>query len=78
MTSKISVFGAGSWGTALAIQAARNGTQTMLWGHNPDHMRNLAQDKQNKRYLAGLTFPELLQVTDNLKVAAQYSEILLI
>jgi glycerol-3-phosphate dehydrogenase (NAD(P)+) len=78
MTSKISVFGAGSWGTALAIQAARNGNQTMLWGHNPDHMHNLAQDKQNKRYLAGLTFPELLQVTDSLKVAAQYSEILLI
>ncbi|BCG65563.1 MAG: glycerol-3-phosphate dehydrogenase (NAD(P)+) [Methyloprofundus sp.] len=78
MTSKISVFGAGSWGTALAIQAARNGNQTMLWGHNPNHMSNLNQDKQNKRYLAGLTFPELLQVTDNLKVAAQYSEILLI
>ncbi len=78
MTSKISVLGAGSWGTALAIQAARNGNQTMLWGHHPEHINNLIQDRQNKRYLAGLTFPDSLQITDNLQIAAQYSEILLI
>ena len=78
MTSKISVFGAGSWGTALAIQAARNGNQTLLWGHHPEHIKNLQQDRQNKRYLAGLTFPDLLKVTDNIKEAAQFSDILLI
>lgn len=78
MTSKISVFGAGSWGTALAIQAARNGNQTLLWGHDPEHIKNLAQDGQNKRYLAGLTFPEALKVTDDIKTAAQFSDILLI
>jgi len=78
MTSKISVFGAGSWGTALAIQAARNGNPTLLWGHNPEHIRNLAQDKQNTRYLAGLSFPDLLNVSSDLKEAAQFSDILLI
>lgn len=78
MTSKISFFGAGSWGTALAIQAARNGNQTMLWGHHPEHMANLAEDKENKHYLAGFAFPELLTVTDDIKEAAQFSEILLI
>ncbi|MCK5869819.1 glycerol-3-phosphate dehydrogenase [Methylococcaceae bacterium CS1] len=78
MTSKISVFGAGSWGTALAIQAAKNGNQTLLWGHLPEHIANLAKDRQNKRYLANLPFPDTLQVTDNLKEAAQFSDILLI
>jgi len=78
MTSKISVFGAGSWGTALAIQAARNGNPTLLWGHNPEHMQNLAQDKQNKRYLAGLSFPELLSISSDLKQTAEFSDILLI
>ncbi|GFO71892.1 glycerol-3-phosphate dehydrogenase (NAD(P)+) [Bathymodiolus japonicus methanotrophic gill symbiont] len=78
MTSKISVLGAGSWGTALAIQAARNGNQTMLWGHLPEHIANLAKDRQNKRYLAGLDFPETLELTDKLEVAAQFSDILLI
>jgi len=78
MTSKISVLGAGSWGTALAIQAARNGNQTLLWGHNPDHIKSLAQAGENQRYLAGLTFPDSLNVTNNIKEAAQFSDILLI
>lgn len=78
MTSKISFLGAGSWGTALAIQAARNGNQTLLWGHLPQHIASLAEDRENKRYLAGFSFPDLLEVTDNLKQAAQFSDILLI
>ncbi|MDF1584630.1 MAG: NAD(P)-dependent glycerol-3-phosphate dehydrogenase [Methyloprofundus sp.] len=78
MTSKISVLGAGSWGTALAIQAARNGNQAILWGHHSEHIENLARDRQNKRYLAGLSFPDALQVTDDLKLAAQFSDIILI
>lgn len=78
MISKISVLGAGSWGTALAIQAARNGNQTMLWGHLPEHIANLAKDQQNKRYLAGLDFPDTLKVTDKLEEVAQFSDALLI
>jgi len=78
MTRKISVLGAGSWGTALAIQAARNGCETMLWGHNPTHIAQLATEKQNTRYLAGLSFPNLLQVTDSLSVAADFSSIILV
>ncbi len=78
MTSKISFFGAGSWGTALAIQAARNGNQVLLWGHLPQHIASLAEDRENKRYLAGFSFPDALKVTDELKAAAQFSDILLI
>ena len=78
MSSKISVFGAGSWGTALAIQAARNGNQTLLWGHQSEHIAKLAKDRQNKRYLADLEFPDTLKVTDNLQEAAQFSDIILI
>ncbi|WP_428357063.1 NAD(P)H-dependent glycerol-3-phosphate dehydrogenase [Methyloprofundus sp.] len=78
MPGKISVLGAGSWGTALAIQAARNGNQTLLWGHLPEHIENLAKDRQNKRYLAGLPFPDTLDVTNDIRQAAQFSDILLI
>jgi len=78
MTSKISVFGAGSWGTALAIQAARNGNPTLLWGHNPGHIQHLTQDRQNTRYLAGLSFPDHLSLSSSIKEAVQYSDILLI
>lgn len=78
MNTKISVLGAGSWGTALALQAARNGCQTLLWGHNPEHMHLLAQARQNARFLPGFSFPENLTVTTDLQEAVEYSQLLLI
>ncbi|MCF6202061.1 MAG: NAD(P)-dependent glycerol-3-phosphate dehydrogenase [Methylococcaceae bacterium] len=78
MPSTISILGAGSWGTALAIQAARNGCQTMLWGHSPSHIACLSKDKKNNHYLPGLSFPTTLSVTDNLETAVNFSNIILL
>lgn len=78
MQSSISVLGAGSWGTALAIQAARNGCQTLLWGHNPEHMASLSRNKENKRYLPGLKLPNSLSITNSLEEAANFSPLILI
>jgi len=72
------LLGAGSWGTALAILAARNGCQVLLWGHNPDHIAALARDRENKQFLSGLAFPDNLQVTDNLADCAAFSDLLLV
>ncbi|MEQ1528670.1 MAG: NAD(P)H-dependent glycerol-3-phosphate dehydrogenase [Methylococcales bacterium] len=78
MSKKIVVLGAGSWGTALAILAARNGCQTLLWTHDPHHHAALARDRQNKRYLPDLVFPENLSVTCELAQAAHFSDLTLI
>ncbi|MCX7089209.1 MAG: NAD(P)-dependent glycerol-3-phosphate dehydrogenase [Methylococcales bacterium] len=78
MKATISVFGAGSWGTALALLTARNGCQTLMWGHDVEHLQHLARDRQNHRYLPGFTFPETLHVTDNLQQAAAFSNLWLI
>ncbi len=78
MQKKISILGAGSWGTALAILAARNGCQTTLWGHNPQHIQQLRQHNENQRYLAGFPFPDNLHVTASLEEACQFSNIQLI
>lgn len=78
MNNKISVLGAGSWGTALAIQAARNGCQTLLWGHNAEHMEALARYRSNKRYLPNVSFPENLTVTADIEEAIDFSPLLLI
>lgn len=78
MTQSISVLGSGSWGTALAILAARNGGQTLLWGHNPEQIRRLQYDRENQRYLPGFSFSDNLQVTANLAEAAAFSPLLLI
>lgn len=78
MTASISVLGAGSWGTALAIHAARNGCDTLLWGHNPQHVAALTVDRENRRYLPGCQFPDRLQTCHELQLAAAFSDLLLI
>ncbi|MCF6319847.1 MAG: glycerol-3-phosphate dehydrogenase, partial [Proteobacteria bacterium] len=50
------VIGAGSWGTALAMQLARNGT-TYLWGRNSKHLKDMQNSRSNEAYLPGIQFP---------------------
>jgi glycerol-3-phosphate dehydrogenase (NAD(P)+) len=58
------VIGAGAWGTALAIHAARLGAvgQAVLWARDADQARDLARQRCNDRYLPGVSFPDALQV----------------
>lgn len=76
--STISVLGAGSWGTALAIQSARNGNRTLLWGHDPKHIQALKQNRTNQRYLPGFVFPDTLQLCQELSEATAFSDLILI
>lgn len=58
--ARIAVLGAGSWGTALAIQLARNGVTTLLWGRDGAAMAQMAVERCNSRYLPESPFPERL------------------
>jgi glycerol-3-phosphate dehydrogenase (NAD(P)+) len=78
MNRSLSVLGAGSWGTALAILAARNGCRALLWGHNREHINLLRRQRQNSRYLPGIDLPDNLQVTDDLAEAAAFSDLILL
>ncbi|MFO1426897.1 MAG: NAD(P)H-dependent glycerol-3-phosphate dehydrogenase [Steroidobacteraceae bacterium] len=65
----IAVLGAGSWGTALAIQFARTGRATRLWGRDTAQLEQMARERCNTRYLPGAAFPEPLSVAENLDIA---------
>lgn len=54
------VLGAGSWGTALAMQLARAGHTTYLWSHSPDHIKAMQASGSNERFLPGIAFHENL------------------
>lgn len=78
MPQSISVLGAGSWGTALALLAAKNGCSTLLWGHDQNHIKNLLRDRENKQYLPSFPFPDNLSITSNLQELSDFSDILLL
>ena len=65
----IAVLGAGSWGTALAIQFARAGRPTLLWGRDPAHLAALARERRNSRYLPDAPFPDGLVVEPDFRRA---------
>ena len=65
----IVVIGAGSWGTALAIQFARSGRRTVLWGREEDNPAELARARRNERYLPGAEFPPSLAIEPDLAKA---------
>lgn len=60
------VIGAGSWGTALAIQLARAGNTVLLWGRDSSHCDQMSKDGSNEKYLPGSKFPDNLSITQNL------------
>ena len=62
----IAVLGAGSWGTALAIQLARSGRATRLWGRDGAQLRAMSHERRNERYLPAASFPESLTVSADL------------
>ncbi|MBS6044909.1 MAG: NAD(P)-dependent glycerol-3-phosphate dehydrogenase [Neisseria sp.] len=75
---KITVIGAGSWGTALALHFARHGNEVALWTRNPEQVRTLQAERENKRGLPGFPFPESLTVYADLGDALKDSGLILV
>lgn len=80
MTSSmgIAVLGAGSWGTALAIQLARSGRPILLWGRDAEKLKATGHARENTVYLPGCRFPESLNVEPDLAIALQNTDDVLI
>lgn len=76
--ASVTVLGAGSYGTALAITLARNGHQVLLWGHNPQHLAQLEAERCNVAFLPDVTFPDTLSTEPDLAEAIAASRDLLI
>ncbi len=74
----IAVLGAGSWGTALAIQLARTDGVTILWGRDASHLATVASERRNRRYLPDAPFPDALTLEPDLGRALAGSRDLLL
>lgn len=72
----IAVLGAGSFGTALAIQLARRGSQTLLWGRDGGRQLQMQEARENTRYLPGCHFPVRLTASADLAAAVAAEDLL--
>lgn len=77
--SGIAVLGAGSWGTALAIQLAHAGRRVVLWGRESDDLESLRRNRENVRYLPGCRFPDSLEIEGSLaRTLGETQEVLVV
>lgn len=76
--TKITVFGTGSFGTALANVLAENGHSVLMWGKNENTVDEINQSHQNKRYLKDVKLNETIKATSQLEQAVNFSDIFLI
>lgn len=73
---KVTVLGAGSWGTALAMVLTENGHETLIWSHRDDQAKEINERHTNEKYLPNIQLPENLAATSDLQTAVEHGEIL--
>lgn len=78
INKSITVIGAGSYGTALAIAIARNGHHVFLWGRNSKNQKKIKEERCNSIFLPGIVFPKTLKIVENLCNAINMSITILI
>lgn len=76
--SSVAIVGAGSWGTALAILLAKNGKKVFLWGHNKEHIKNIIEKRENKKYLRGFPLHRNIHPTFYLDDCVKKSQIIIL
>ncbi len=64
--TRVAVLGAGSWGTALVLHAARRGFETVVWTRSRAHREAMEAQGRNPRYLSDFPFPHNLRPTDDM------------
>ena len=74
---RVTVLGAGSWGTTVAaLSAGRN--PTTLWARNPDLTAAVNEKHENPSYLAGFALPEDLRATSDIEEAVSSAEVMVV
>ena len=76
--AKVSVIGAGSWGTALALLLSKNGHDVTMWSILEDEIRMLDKEREHKSKLPGVKLPDTMKFTTDLKEAVEEKDFLVL
>lgn len=72
--SKVTVFGAGAWGSTMAQVLSDAGNDVLLWGRSPDVISEINTSHTNTRYLGAHLLPDNLTATTDLQQAFDFTD----
>lgn len=75
---RVAVIGAGSWGTALGVHAARAGHEVCLWSHNAAVVESINSNHLNARYLTDVAIPQNVLATSNIVESIDGAELVIL
>jgi len=75
---RVTVLGAGSWGTTVASVLCRRDHEVLLWARNPDVAAEVDGQRSNEAYLPGIRLPARLRATADLERAGRHAELLVV
>ena len=68
---KVSILGAGSWGTAISVLLCDNGHDVMVWSIDKDEIKMLEEEREHKTKLPGVKISDSLKLTNDAKEAVE-------
>lgn len=74
---KITVLGAGAWGTAIAVSLGTR-HEVVLWGRDPEQCRAIAAARRNQRYLPEIELPPQITIEAEFAAATAAAELVLV
>ena len=75
---RVAVIGAGSWGTALGIVAARRGHEVRLWSRNPEIVESINRQHVNTGYLPDAHIPERVRAMGKIEESLERAELVIL
>ena len=73
---KVSILGAGSWGTAISVLLCDNGHDVMVWSIDKDEIKMLEEEREHKTKLPGVKISDSLKLTNDAKEAVDFAELI--
>ena len=73
--SRVTVIGAGAWGTTLSQVLADAGNEVLLWARNQDVVDEINSSHTNEKYLAGIKLPSTIKSTSDIQSALSFSDL---
>lgn len=75
---KVTMLGAGSWGTALALVLTDNGNEVCVWAHRADLIHQINELHENKDYLPNVKLSTSIKGTTEMKEAVSDADVIIV